>query len=535
MPRYKQLEDGIFAKKQKSPFNSEFSIGSQVKPLRRQLVDHLADLLDPPSPTAAHTVEQIPQWESPPPIVEWAEANFIDPVTNRLIKLEEIQLRLLPTIMGMIWEKKVVTVVYSTIKKSGKTTTAGLVGSYWGQHVESPNEIITIANDLEQSQGRIYAAMVPTLKHLGWNVPEQKPMMTNYSTGSVIKAIGTSYEGEAGGNPGLTAWSELWAFRSERRKRLWEEMTPVPTRRYSIRWVETYAGFKNESEILWNLYTQAFKDGDENKPLGEKIPGLEDLPCWHIPSSKTFVYWDHEPRMSWQTPEYYEQQRAELRPNAFRRLHHNEWVSSVEVFIEPQQWDNLDYVESLNEDGDTRQLILAADGSVNHDCTTLVASTWNGVNSAPDIIRTWVWRPDEDTKIIDLTATLKDKLEFVLDNFDVIAIFYDPFQLHSTMTDLKKKYDEHDVRKLFVSFTQGNQRVRADQAFYDWIISRKLRHNKDPILREHVLNAVADTSVSGFRLAKEKTTAKIDAAVAASMAGYGASIRFRPPKKFLKV
>jgi hypothetical protein len=54
------------------------------------------------------------------------------------------------------------TIIYSCIKKSGKTTLNGAVTLAWGFTQESPNEILVLANDLEhpcpcvQHDGRDY-------------------------------------------------------------------------------------------------------------------------------------------------------------------------------------------------------------------------------------------------------------------------------------------------------------------------------------------------------------------------------------------
>src|ERR1044071_18449 len=48
------------------------------------------------------------------------------------------------------------TIIWSCIKKSGKTTINGAVTDWWGFTQEAPNEILAAANDLEQSQGRVF-------------------------------------------------------------------------------------------------------------------------------------------------------------------------------------------------------------------------------------------------------------------------------------------------------------------------------------------------------------------------------------------
>ena len=73
-----------------------------------------------------------------------------------------------------------------------------------------------------------------------------------------------------------------------------------------------------------------------------------------------------------------------------------------------------------------------------------------------------------------------------------------------------------------IEMPQTASRVESDQALYDAIISRTIKHPNHPTLNEHMRNAVANETPRGFRLAKEKTTMKIDAAVALSMAHHGA-------------
>src|SRR6185436_5149365 len=112
------------------------------------------------------------------------------------------------------------------------------------------------------------------------------------------------YEGEAGANYGLTLWSELWAMASERGQRVWDELVPVLTKKNSIRWVETYAGFEDESTLLLSLFKKIFVDTTEKEtqPNARPVPGLQDITtgsgearrpaCWEVPNEGLFVFWD---------------------------------------------------------------------------------------------------------------------------------------------------------------------------------------------------------------------------------------------------
>lgn len=65
------------------------------------------------------------------------------------------------------------------------------------------------------------------------------------------------------------SWSELWAFPSERAQRLFEEIVPVPARKNSLRWIETYAGFEDESKLLLEVFHRIFTDGDREDRVSQ--------------------------------------------------------------------------------------------------------------------------------------------------------------------------------------------------------------------------------------------------------------------------
>ena len=60
--------------------------------------------------------------------------------------------------------------------------------------------------------------------------------------GATISALASDYAGAAGANPTISCFDELWGYRSERSRRLWDEMVPPPTRKIACRLTTTYAG-----------------------------------------------------------------------------------------------------------------------------------------------------------------------------------------------------------------------------------------------------------------------------------------------------
>ena len=147
-----------------------------------------------------------------------------------------------------------------------------------------------------------------------------------FDNGTAITAISSDYQGASGSNHGWVSYEEIWAVTSENGRRLFEELTSVPSRRNSVKFIATYAGFEGESQLLMDLYKKAVGRDEHPEGQGERIHPT--LPIYVNREARIFCYWDHEPRMPWQKQEYYDSQRRTLRPATFERLHCNRWVSS---------------------------------------------------------------------------------------------------------------------------------------------------------------------------------------------------------------
>ena len=75
-----------------------------------------------------------------------------------------------------------------------------------------------------------------------------------------------------------SCFDELWAYSSERARRLFDEMVPPPTRKIACRLTVTYAGFEGESELLEELY----KRGKKQPEVGPSLHAGDGLlMAWH--------------------------------------------------------------------------------------------------------------------------------------------------------------------------------------------------------------------------------------------------------------
>lgn len=408
------------------------------------------------------------------------------------------------------------TIIYSAPKKSGKTAINSLVCLWWGFCIEAPNEIIIAANDLDQSVSRVYDAgkgfilKNPELKERTDFLQRLFIRLKNETT---IKAIPSDYAGQAGSNQGLVSFDELWGFMSEKSRRLYEELTPVPTRKNSIRFISTYAGWQGESILLEDLYNRIFDKQGNVKP-GVKRPLGEDFPVSTI--GDLFMYWDHEARMPWQTSEYYESQRSDLRTNSYLRLHENKWVSNESSFFDMEDWDlcvDLEHRPPL-PDRNIR-LYVGADASVKKDRSAVVSVYRKNDLLYLGPMRVWQPSPEEP---IDLEATMEAYIRHLKKAYNVIEVRYDPFQFHRSATTLKQA----GVKMVEFPQTESNM-TNAGQALYDVVKHRILKLYRDSELRKEACSAVGKETPRGMRIVKEKASKKIDGIIALAMAVHGAS------------
>lgn len=443
------------------------------------------------------------------------------------------------------------TVVWSQPKKHGKTQIAGGVGAWYSAEIESPNLVLCVGDSKEAATGLIFTSALPTFAALGADVPKSattgEPII-KLENGTIFKAIPASPTGQAGLNYGLTLWSELWTFKTDNHAKLWAELTPVPTRYNSIRWVETYCGFEDESNVLLDqLYLRIFADTTETElrpPDGEKykhaprpVPELLHIQtdghpaCWHIPEEGLFYFCDHEIRASWLQGEagaqYIREQRGGLTHSQFVRLWENRWQSSVGNFIEPA-W----YLDSLNlaEERDV-PMILAGDASQRNDTTSLlgvekvIVPIFGEPQERFRVVRVRVWNPLG--KDIDLDETIADEVYRVFDaGLMAGAFYYDPFQMHQVAVNLRKK------KVPCVEFHQGTERLLADTFLYSLFKKRLIDCFPNATLGAHLRAAKAKLGDNEqLRIIKGKlsNSGKVDAAVALSMACWRASRFIAPP------
>jgi phage terminase large subunit-like protein len=445
-------------------------------------------------------------------IATWAAANWWLPLEGRHIILEDHQKRILRHVFtrDAAGRFPYQTVVWSEPKKSGKSELGGLV-SYWVVKEEGPYaEAYHVANDLEQSKGRGFLAVARAAKRFRpVKVQVDKILLPD---GGMIQALPCDYAGSAGANPTITCWDELWGYTSEDSRRLFEELAPVPTRRNSLRFITTYAGHVGESGLLEELYAR----GLECPP----VPTLEDIdngdgqPACRA-GDGLFFFWSHKPRMPWQTPAYYGQQRNApgFRPTTYLRLHENRWQQAESAFVDLSDWDAcVGFVPDLAVDEPL--LVVAVDAGLRHDAFAIsVVSRHPRRREDGVAIRSCkVWEPVRGQDI-DFGQPFEWLADFAREHH-IVKVVYDEWQ----MADWASRF-QVATGIWCEAFSQAGDRARADTLLYELVKSRRLLHDGSATLRQHVQNAAF--RVSGQeergRLVKARPGRRIDALVATSM------------------
>ncbi len=389
--------------------------------------------------------------------------------------------------------------IWSELKKSGKTFIAACLTLWWA-FTNPETEIIVCANDLEQAQGRVFRTLVALLRHNPALAASAVVLTTEVrlSNGTLITPIASDYKGAAGSRHSLYVVDEPWGIMDERAERLIEELTPPPTEPNAWGLWATTAGILGESKMLEAQYRRGL--------TGERLDPEFEV----YQADELVMFWSHTPRQPWQTPEYYAEQRRSLRPMTFDRLHRNEWRNAESIFITGELWDgNVDLTLRPLLPTQEVRLFGGVDIGPKHDATAVV---WVHLkDGSVTLAHHHIWTPGGEA--LDLESTVEAHLREMHRLFRVDTIVCDPYQFHRSIMTLQREGLPIEEFPQTVANT-----VRMGQVLFELLKGRNLRLYPDADLRQQAMNTVAVESPRGFRIAKEKTSKKIDAVVALAMA-----------------
>lgn len=190
--------------------------------------------------------------------------------------------------------------------------------------------------------------------------------------------------------------------------------------------------------------------------------------------------------------------------------------TDVEKFVQIIWWDNNS--ESLPPLTRSEPMVLALDAATGGESSTLadgfaVVGVTRHPHRKQDVAVRYcgIWQP-QPGQLLDYEP-IKQEIRRLCREFSVIEVTFDPTQLHDMTQTMKR-----DGVALFKKFNQGQERLVADKDLQNLIASKRVAHDGNPLLRQHIDNAyVKKYGQNGVRIVKRTGSLKIDAAVALAM------------------
>ncbi|MBA7486599.1 hypothetical protein ES707_22160 [subsurface metagenome] len=427
-------------------------------------------------------------------IIRFGQEHFFIPETRKPIILEEFQKKEILKPLFYREDRPTMALIGQT-KKSGKSTIAAMIASWFLFQGESYSEIYLAARDKDQASWVVFSKLTKAIRMNPQMLARCKITSDSVELphkGSVLRCLPTEISA-AGLNPNLVIFDELWSYNLESMTRFFEELTTVPTRKHPLILIVTYAGF-DEDSLLFELYKKGLKGDDPT----------------------FFFFWDHKNRQKWQTKAYLKQQRGRLRKNSYLRLHENRWTSSEEAFIDMTEWDAcIDRKHSPILPDKKVSLVVGVDIGISHDCSAVVAVTRN--ESKIKLACHRAWQPSKKSEL-DLEESVEAYIKDLAKDYTIREVRFDPYQFARSSQTLAKL----GIR--MVEFPQTQDRLTSmSQNLYDLIKGGGLVLYRDRQMRDHAQKATASETARGWRLTKKKASHKIDLIIALAMAALAAT------------
>jgi quinol monooxygenase YgiN len=219
-------------------------------------------------------------------------------------------------------------------------------------------------------------------------------------------------------------------------------------------------------------------------------------------------------------PEFVRQRGQTLTEAERRILLRAEWEdeSDVEKFVQTIWWDACH--EAIPPMTRSEPAIIALDAATGSetpgyipDCFVMIMVTRHPGRKSDVMVRysgIWEIQPGQ---LLDF-APIEAELRRLCREFSVVEVCYDPYQLH----DFSMRLQNEQIAN-FRQFPQQKDRLIADKGLQDLIMSRRIAHDNNPLLRQHIDNSnIKKRGEDGIRIVKRSSAQKVDAAVALSMA-----------------
>jgi len=385
-------------------------------------------------------------------------------------------------------------------RKQGKSLMLSAVAVYGMIAGESGAEVYVVAGDRQQAriifnEAKQQIQMSPTLSS-ECRVYRDAVEMPRF--GSVFRVLSSEFKGQAGLNPSLVLFDELW---NQTTPDLYDQMTLGSGARIEPLIVSiTTAGYDLDTVAgrLYRYGKQAAAGEVDDPTFGfwwwEAPPecSIDDERAWGIANPNL--------REGLLDPDDMRTAMRQSDESAFRRWRLNQWVGNQESWLPAGAFEQCRSDEELDPDLPS---FVGIDMALKHDSIAVVVAQ---PQEDKVVIRAKVWNPLEQA--VDV-ATVEDHLRLLHRTYNIREFAFDPALFTRSAEVLA------DDGLPMVEYPQSAARmVPASNNAYRLIVERKIAHDGMPTLVDHVISAAQRTTEIGWRLSKGKAKRKIDACIA---------------------
>lgn len=430
-------------------------------------------------------------------IISFSEKEiYLPEKKEQLIKLEDWQKEIFT---DCFYKNRPRMIVLSIAKKNGKSTFAASI-LVWFLTTQESGELYICSNSKDQSNFITYRKIVKMIE----KNPELNKMcrvytdyIENIKTGSLLRCLSSSYRSTAGLNCLLVCIDELSSFDTQSLQYFFEELQLSPIYKNPLILITSTAG-REEQGLLWDL-VKASEKGNTPENYFYIRQGEKANPSSFI-TKKYLDSQEHKPGM---------------RPNLFKRLHKNLWVSEEDQFITDEDFRLCIDYSLVRRPKVKIPIWVGLDVGYRNDYTAIF-----GVGKIEDKLfsvdhKIYIPQKNEDLQFDDVKRYLieLDKL------YEVQGVYFDPYQAVSMAQDLTKE----GLNMVELPQTQANC-IAFSQCLFDQIKSQRIGFYQSEEIRISLINCKVVYSNRGWRIVKKSGTKKIDLAISLAMATYGAVI-----------
>ncbi len=390
-------------------------------------------------------------------------------------------------------------------RKQGKSLIGSSIAVYGMVAGEAGAEIYAVAGDRQQA--RIIfneaKAQVQQSPVLSKECKVYRDALEMPRFGSVFRVLSSEFRGQAGLNPSLVLFDELW---NQTNPELYDQMTLGSGARLEPLVVSiTTAGYDLDS-LCGKLYQygKSVSSGEiEDQQFGfwwwesKADCDITDKEQWRISNPNVSIgLLDPEDLL------VATRQTSEM---AFRRWRLNQWVRSQESWLPIGAWEQC--VGQITFDRNA-PMFVGIDMALKHDSIAVVCCQKN--EEGKFVVDSKIWQPsDEGVDVVEVENYLRE-----LHNKYMVSEFaYDPAYFQRSAEALA------DDGLPMVEFPQTSSRmIPACGNAYELVVGAKVVHGNLPTFTDQVLSAAQRMTENGWRLSKGKSKRKIDACIAMVMA-----------------